>query len=282
MTAFSHRPIESESSKILSWPTRKPPLSNVPIVQPSPVKLLTRLIPALPRFNRPTLLNQALTHRSLVRENPQLGDDNERLEFLGDAILTFISGAYLYRRFPELGEDEMTRRRSALVDEKQLAQFAIALDLGPQLRMSRGVEQMGGRQNPNLLSSAFEAVVGAYYLDQQGDVEIVRPFVESLFDAVPLEELQARSSLDVKNQLQEWAHKNGVALPNYSTQKIAGQDHNPLFSCQVSLGLTVLGTGEGHSKKEAEKAAAAAALLSLQNSQTAQAVRQSTTTPQSP
>lgn len=279
MTAFSHRSIESNSSKILTWPARKPPLTNTPAAPPSPVKLLTRLIPALPKFDRPTLLDQALTHRSLVRENPHLGDDNERLEFLGDAILTFISGAYLYRRFPELGEDEMTRRRSALVDEKQLAQFAIALNLGPKLRMSRGVEQMGGRQNPNLLSSAFEAVVGAYYLDQQGDVEIVRPFVESLFDAVPLEELQARSSLDVKNQLQEWAHKNGVSLPHYGTQKIAGQDHNPLFSCQVSLGSTVLGTGEGHSKKEAEKAAAAAALLSLQNPKIAQAVRQPSVAP---
>lgn len=265
MTGLAPHPNGFDSPKIVNWP--RPSKSLPPDRAVEQTSLMADLVPDLPKFNCHNLLLQALTHRSLVRENPRLGDDNERLEFLGDAILTFVSGSYLYRRFPELGEDEMTRRRSALVDEKQLAQFAIALDLGPKLRMSRGVEQMGGRQNPNLLSSAFEAVVGAYYLDQQGDVDIVRPFVEALFDAVPIEELQARSSLDVKNQLQEWAHKCGLALPKYNTQKIAGQDHNPLFSCQVALGARVLGTGQGRSKKEAEKAAAANALETLNSSQ---------------
>ncbi|MEB3117891.1 MAG: ribonuclease III [Limnothrix sp.] len=261
MTAFAQQPSGSERPRVVTWP--RPAKSLAVQESIAQTSLMPHLVPELPRFNCQSLLIQALTHRSLVRENPRLGEDNERLEFLGDAILTFVSGAYLYRRFPDLGEDEMTRRRSALVDEKQLAQFAIALNLGQQLRMSRGVEQMGGRHNPNLLSSAFEALVGAYYLDQHGDVEIVRPFVEALFDAVPIEELQARSSLDVKNQLQEWAHKCGLSLPKYNTQKIAGQDHNPLFSCQVSLGSRILGTGQGRSKKEAEKSAAAAALETL-------------------
>ena len=116
-------------------------------------------------FHNEKLLRHALTHRSYVNENPGAGEHNERLEFLGDAILNFLSGEYLYRSHPEKGEDELTRRRSALVDEKQLARFAEDVGLNFKIRLGQGAIRDGGFHNPNLLSSTFEAVIGAYYLD---------------------------------------------------------------------------------------------------------------------
>src|SRR6478672_1844584 len=124
-------------------------------------------------FKDEKLLRLALTHRSYVNENPGEMEHNERLEFLGDAILTFLSGEYLYQRHPEMGEDEMTRRRSALVDEKQLARFATEIGLDLKMRLGKGAYREGGITNPNLLSSTFEAFIGAYYLDTQ-DMDKVR------------------------------------------------------------------------------------------------------------
>ena len=144
-------------------------------------------------FNDEKLLRRSLTHRSYVNENPVENGDNERLEFLGDAILNFISGEYLYRIHPELGEDQMTRRRSALVDERQLARFATEVGLDFRMRLGQGAIRDGGYQNPNLLSSTFEAVVGAYYLDHDRDIETLRPLVEQLFDSVPEGVTVARS-----------------------------------------------------------------------------------------
>ncbi|WP_279605529.1 ribonuclease III family protein, partial [Aetokthonos hydrillicola] len=131
-------------------------------------------------FQNEELLYRALTHRSYVHENPQAGEHNERLEFLGDALLNFLSGEYLYCRYPDKGEDELTRRRSALVDEKQLAKFAIAIGLDLRMRLGKGAIREGGFQNPNLLSSTFEAIVGAYYLDNNLNVEALRAAVEPL------------------------------------------------------------------------------------------------------
>ena len=150
-------------------------------------------------FNDEKLLRRSLTHRSYVNENPVENGDNERLEFLGDAILNFISGEYLYRIHPELGEDQMTRRRSALVDERQLARFATEVGLDFRMRLGQGAIRDGGYQNPNLLSSTFEAVVGAYYLDHDRDIEVLRPLIEQLFDSVPQGVTVARSGVDSKN-----------------------------------------------------------------------------------
>jgi ribonuclease-3 len=139
----------------------------------------------IPQFNNEKLLRQALTHRSYVNENPTFREeDNERLEFLGDALLTFLSGEYLYQRHPEMGEDQMTRRRSALVDEKQLARFATEISLDLKMRLGKGAYREGGITNPNLLSSTLEAFIGAYYLDTQ-DMDKVRNFVWQMFDSVP-------------------------------------------------------------------------------------------------
>jgi ribonuclease III len=161
------------------------------------------------------LLTLSLTHRSYANEHPDGTGDNERLEFLGDAILNFISAEYLYRCYPEIDEGEMTRRRAALVDEKQLAKFAIDIGIPQYMRLGYGVAQGGGFSNPNLLSSTFEALVGAYYLAAGRQVEGLRPLLEALFDAIPAAETLARSSVDVKNRLQEYLHAQGItaALP---------------------------------------------------------------------
>jgi len=213
-------------------------------------------------FQNEPLLRQALTHRSYVNEHP--GElHNERLEFLGDAILNFLSGDYLYQCQPEIAEDEMTRRRSALVDEKQLAKFAIEVGLGPKMRLGKGAIQGGGTQNPNLLSSTFEAVIGAYYLDRNRMIEVVRPIVEELFDSVPLTVLEIRSTLDPKNQLQEWSQLTFGQLPNYVNERIGGPDHAPDYLSKVFLGAQLYGEGNACGKKEAEKRAAENALANL-------------------
>jgi ribonuclease-3 len=214
-------------------------------------------------FRNEKLLRQALTHRSYTNENPE-EDHNERLEFLGDAILTFISGDYLYRRYPEIGEDEMTRRRSSLVDEKQLAKFAREVGLDFRMRLGRGAIQEGGFNNPNLQSSTFEAVVGAYYLDNEHDVEAVRPIIESFFDSALPAVKESRSNVDSKNRFQEWVQKEiGPVLPQYVTKHVGGPDHAPEYLAKVSVNGKLYGEGKGCGKKEAEKRAAENALSQL-------------------
>lgn len=215
-------------------------------------------------FNDERLLRHALTHRSYVNENPGETTDNERLEFLGDAILTFISGEYLYQRHPEMGEDEMTRRRSALVDEKQLARFATEVGLDFRMRLGQGAIRDGGYQNPNLLSSTLEAVIGAYYLDNDRDLEAVRPLIEQLFDSVPQGITVIRSNVDSKNKFQEFAQANGaITPPKYVTEKKGGADHAPEFISKVYVGDKLCGEGTGRNKKDAEKQAAEDALANL-------------------
>jgi ribonuclease III len=216
------------------------------------------------------LLRRSLTHRSYINEHPQESGDNERLEFLGDAILNFISGEYLYLRYPDMAEGEMTRRRAALVDEKQLAKFAIAVGINHQMRLGHGVAQGGGNNNPNLLSSAFESVIGAYYLDADRQIATLRPLIEELFDSVPPAEMVARSNVDVKNRLQELLHSQGTTTPpRYQHYRSGGTDHAPEFIAQVYVGDKLYGTGQGRSTKIAEKQAAADALLKLEEDRSA-------------
>lgn len=218
-------------------------------------------------FSNENLLRMALTHRSYVHENPTIGEDNERLEFLGDAILNFLSGSYLYRQHADLGEDELTRRRAALVDEQQLANFAIALELDKQILLGKGALQDGGNKNNNLLSCVFEAVIGAFYLDRNCDVEAVRPAVEALFNSVPLELVNTRANLDAKNRLQEWVQSHiGHTLPQYVTEKVGGNDHTPEFASKVYVGDRLYGQSLRNfsSKKEAERAAALDALQQIE------------------
>ncbi len=220
------------------------------------------------KFSNEQLLRRALTHRSYINENPGEDGDNERLEFLGDALLTFISGEYLYQLEGEIGEDEMTRRRSALVDEKQLAKFATEVGLDFRMRLGQGAIQEGGYQNARLLSSTFEAVVGAYYLDNHRNIEMLRPLLEDLFEAVSKGidrgVTQVRSHVDSKNRLQEFVQANGAkAPPKYVTEQLGGTDHAPEFHARVYVDGVLYGEGRGPSKKKAEKRAAEGAISKL-------------------
>ena len=215
-------------------------------------------------FRDEKLLRQALTHRSYVNENPGEGEHNERLEFLGDALLTFLSGEYLYRRHPERGEDELTRRRSALVDEKQLANFGIKVGLNSKMRLGKGAIRDKGLENPNLISSTFEAVLAAYYLDNNSDIEAVRAIVEPLFDSVPENIVVSRSNVDSKNRLQEWVQRNVTQNPpKYEAVQIGGLSHAPEFLAKVFVNEKEYGQGKGRNKRDAEKAAAEDALAKL-------------------
>ncbi|MEH2043655.1 ribonuclease III [Nostoc sp.] len=216
-------------------------------------------------FHNEKLLRRALTHRSYVHENPGEGEHNERLEFLGDALLNFLSGEYLYSCHPEMGEDELTRRRSALVDEKQLAKFAEEVGLDFRMRLGKGAIRDGGYQNPNLLSSTFEAVLGAYYLDNDSNIETVRAIIEPLFDSVDSKHIiVSRSNVDSKNRFQEWVQRNVTPNPpKYFTDQIGGPSHAPEFIAKVLVDEKIYGEGKGRNKKDAEKAAAEDALAKL-------------------
>jgi ribonuclease III len=220
-------------------------------------------MPELPTFRDRTLLQQALTHRSYVNEHPAAGEHNERLEFLGDAVLNFLGGEFLYKRYPDKPEGELTPLRSALVDEQQLAKFAIALDLGPAMRLGRGAELEGGRQNANLLSSTFEAVVGAYFLDSNSNIEVVRQYIQPLFVDVIDQLSVTASTVNFKSRLQEWALAEIGENPRYTIIRESGPDHAKERTAEVSIRGKRYGEGTGRGKQDAEKAAAKNALEQL-------------------
>jgi ribonuclease-3 len=211
-------------------------------------------------FNDFSLLSRALTHRSYLNENPGAAlDDNERLEFLGDAVIDFIVAGYLYHRFPELDEGELTALRAALVRAESLAQFARAVDLGRYLRLGFGEEETGGRDRTPLLCASFEAVLGAVYLD--GGLEAARPIVEGYIRPA-LERIQAGElHKDAKSEFQVWAQARFNVTPHYRVVGSAGPDHARNFTVQAMVGTDVWGEGQGRSKQIAAQAAAAQALL---------------------
>lgn len=211
-------------------------------------------------FTDYSLLRRALTHRSYLNENPDAGLlDNERLEFLGDAVLDFIVGAYLYQRFPAMDEGELTALRAALVRTRTLADFARRLGIGQCLRLGVGEEESGGRQRVPTLCAAFEAVVGAIYLDQ--GLDAVLPLIERLAEPA-LERIMAQSlHKDAKSEFQVWAQGEFNITPHYEVIREVGPDHQKTFTVQVLLGNAVWGVGQGRSKQEAAQAAARAALV---------------------
>ncbi|MCU0524980.1 MAG: ribonuclease III [Elainella sp. Prado103] len=217
----------------------------------------------IPSFHNLDLLQQAMTHRSYVNENASGGGQNERLEFLGDAILNFLSGEFLFKRYPDKPEGELTPLRSALVDEKQLAEFARWLDLGTGLRLGKGAEKEGGRHNANLLSSAFEAVVGAYFLDAHSEIEPVRQFVEPLFAAVVEHLAVSAPQINYKSRLQQWALAEQGENPQYVLINQSGPDHAKQFTVIVQVTGQQYGEGMGKRIQDAEKMAAKAALEKL-------------------
>jgi ribonuclease-3 len=212
-------------------------------------------------FSDVLLLSRALTHRSYLNEHPEALEDNERLEFLGDAVLDFVVGAWLYNRFPEMPEGDLTRMRSALVHTEQLAQFARQIHLGEAMRLGRGETQAGGRERSALLCDTFEALIGAIYLDSgiTGVTDFMQPFLEEAADDI----LVNRKNEDPKSLLQEWAQSQGYQAPAYVTRSAYGPDHSKIFDVIVMIGGEVYGSGSGPSKQAAAKAAAREALLKL-------------------
>lgn len=217
---------------------------------------------SLPPFKDESLWLQAMTHRSFVNENPDVGEHNERLEFLGDAILTFVSGAYLYARYPDKPEGELTAIRAALVAQPQLCQFAQALNLGAHLRLGRGAEQQGARQRERLLCSAFEALLGARFLDCGQDISTVSSYVLPMFETVETQSVE--NATNTKSRLQEWAQKqSGGLLPEYRDVDRLGPDDRPQHVVEVLINGVLSGRGEGLTKQEASFKAAAAALRKI-------------------
>ena len=234
----------------------------------------------LPLFNNKTLLDLALTHRSYANENSESAGDNERLEFLGDALLGFTIAQMLYTIYPSINEAQLTHLRSRLVDEKQLGKLGKELGLGVLMRLGKGTAQGGGRENPSLLNDTFEAMLGAYFLDagiepvQAYILEMFQPLAETLVndslgsqskDFKSLTQPQA-TFIDSKNRFQQWALANYQTKPQYKIIAEFGPDHAKEFTAQVSVLETVYGVGTGKRKQEAEKRAAEAAFKQINHS----------------
>ncbi|MCD4684934.1 MAG: ribonuclease III, partial [Anaerolineae bacterium] len=213
-------------------------------------------------FKDLSLLQRALTHRSYLNEHPEHAlEDNERLEFLGDAVLDFIAGAYLYHRYPEMNEGQLTRLRAGLVRTETLAEFAGEFGLGDALLLGRGEADSGGRKRIKNLCGAFEALVGAMLLDR--DMDTVRVFVEPLFDPAVNDILDRSADKDAKSLFQEWSQATLSETPIYRTIASEGPDHAKQFTVQVMIGGTVCGLGMGNSKQSAAQAAAQRALNAI-------------------
>ena len=212
------------------------------------------------KFNNPYLLKNALTHSSYANENKSEGmSSNERLEFLGDSVLGFVTANHLYAMKPELPEGKMTRLRAELVCEQSLYGVACDLNLGQYLRMGKGEERNGGRQRPSILADAVEAILAAMYLD--GGLEAPERFIkENIFSP---ESIERHHSADYKTELQELVQQKSGQILTYIPAGESGPDHDKVFCAEVSLNGEVIGEGKGRTKKEAEQAAACEALKKL-------------------
>ena len=210
-------------------------------------------------FEDKALLQRALTHRSYLNENQSAPlADNERLEYLGDAVLDFVVGEDLFNRFPDADEGTLTSLRAALVCTRALAEFAEQIGLGQHLLLGRGEEDGGGRERPAVLCGAFEALTGALYLDQ--GIERVKAFVDPLFQPALENILHNDLDKDPKSVLQELAQAHLGYTPRYQTVEAAGPDHDKVFTVAATINGIVYGKGQGRSKQVAAQGAAAEAL----------------------
>ncbi|HZT05569.1 MAG TPA: ribonuclease III [Chloroflexota bacterium] len=215
------------------------------------------------RFRDGSLLDLALTHKSAVNEGLSAAD-NERLEFLGDAVLGAAVADLLYRSFPEEPEGSLTNMRATLVRQSSLAAWGRSLGLAAHIRMGRGEEERGGRERDALLASVLEAVIGAVYVDlgYAAAVAVIRPFVERAIPGLS----PSRRALDPKSELQFRIQARRGALPAYVVLQVEGPEHRPRFTVQVSTDDGISAIGSGSSKQAAEQQAAARALEMLEES----------------
>lgn len=209
------------------------------------------------------LLQRALTHRSYLNEDPDYPfEDNERLEFLGDAVLDFVTAEYLYHHYPEMPEGRLTNLRSALVRTKQLSLFAKELNMGDYLLLGRGEDDSGGRKRTAILCDAFEALLGAIYLDR--GLDVASNFIVTIIEPTLQEIIATNADRDPKSMLQELAQSFHHVTPTYRTVLEIGPDHAKEFTVQAMVGEKSYGEGMGLSKQDAAQAAAEIALENLQ------------------
>lgn len=237
---------------------KKPEITNQP--KESPIELCKRIDV---QFNDILLLTRALTHRSYINEHSDALEDNERLEFLGDAVLDFLVGEWLYNRFPEMEEGELTQMRSALVQTNQLAVFSKILELEKAVRLGRGEYKSGGTYRNTLLCDLFEAFIGALFLDSGMDQ--VKQFMYPILEHASHEIIDQHKNEDPKSKLQEWAQSNGYPPPKYTTTNVKGPDHERIFEIEVMVNGKIMGSGVARSKQSAEKIAAKNALLMVED-----------------
>jgi ribonuclease-3 len=214
-------------------------------------------------FRDPDLLLQALTHRSYAHEQADRGMvHNERLEFLGDTVLSLVLSHLLYRKFPDLPEGELSKMRAGLVNEQQLKQLAQGLKVGKYLRLGRGEEVTGGRKKSSLLADALEAILGAVYLE--GGVDQASRLIDELY-GLPLEKIGkvSHSAPDPKTDLQEYCQGCLKKTPTYEVIREEGPAHQKVFYVKARIDQQVVGQGKGRSKKAAEQQAAERALARI-------------------
>lgn len=211
-----------------------------------------------PKWLEKPIFQTAFTHRSFLNESSSQKESNERLEFLGDAVLSFIISSYLYQLRPSDTEGDLTNLRSYIVKTLSLAKAAEKLKLGEYLKLSRGEELSGGRTNPQLLANTFEALLGAIYLDQ--GVEKAQEFVSEELLTLFQEEIKSGPPKDAKSQLQELTQNQVKLSPQYKVLETKGPDHAKEFKVGVFLQGKMIGQGEGLSKQVAEENSAEDAL----------------------
>lgn len=214
------------------------------------------------RFRQPRLLLEALTHTSYLNEVRASEEaDNERLEFLGDAVLDLVVSEYLLHAFPEAAEGALSKLRARLVSEKTLARVANRIGLGEPLRLGRGEAKTEGRSKPSILADAFEAVIAGVYLD--GGLDAVTTCVKTAFRDELASCDRSLAKGDFKTDLQELCQRDFGMLPQYRTIRATGPDHEKLFEVEILIRGDRYGVGTGRSKKEAEQVAAKQALEQL-------------------
>ncbi len=211
-------------------------------------------------FQNSELLEHALTHKSWVNEHPSIRTSNERLEYLGDAVLEFIVSRYIFELLPDKEEGYLTALRANLVNTVNLAEVAVSLSLGEAIHLSKGEEDGGGRTNPSILANTVEAVIGALYLDS--GIDAVDSFIKENLLAKMSDKLNEPLK-DAKSRLQEYVQAQGLMAPKYEVAEEDGPDHDKTFTLEVMVNGEVWGTGSGKNKSFAAQEAAHAALKKM-------------------
>lgn len=212
----------------------------------------------LPKFKNQDLFNQAFTHRSFLNETKEIISSNERLEFLGDSIISFVISKHLFNTYPQFNEGILTNIRSLLVNTKSLAKIAKELEFGNYLKLSRGEDESKGRQNQSLLADCFEAFIGAFFIDS--GIEKTEEFLKEIFVIKAQEIAKGNSFKDPKSLLQEQVQAKKHNSPMYKVLKEVGPAHSRNFTIGVYVAGKLISEGVGKSKREAEENAAQKAL----------------------